>query len=690
MAKCKPRKVDEAELQEYQAIANGEFTTVLRNYGHPIIKQNPEVVEHINDMDTASFNVVSHEQQISANFIRYCIENGLDKRTAMRGIETHETGHHYFPGELYMQLFLQAEACRKFGNEKGPIIYCYYVDVVDNLESLRSGNRKEDIKALYKAMSAKSNSRTDRLMAALYQEISHLDFGVDAAPYIDKLKGPLQKDKDGKEVRRGGLQGIPYFLKGDRAHGVNLIMFGELIKDLIKPETGGQGGEGEGQGEGEGEEDGEGEGEGDGGDDGESKGKGKKKGQGKDGGEGQGEGDGEGGPKGPRKTRNWGDTGGPGDYTNDDIEAALRKIAAHPDLGKHVYDDVRRFVGANKPGFKDPVQPEPSGKGFIGLEGSDLTFNNDCIAYYERASAYFGVYVAKKLRKTNALDAYPEENVPFEAGDPIGRLNRWATPRIIPGISKRFKDGYGDRTDYSYKIPDLFVALDTSGSMPNPRFESDAVLAAFVLARNYHANGANVGIMNFSSDALLLPPGRDLNAFYQAACAWWGGGTVVNIEKVKEMFRRLSLDERVDAEISTEEDYRKMLKNLRPEEQRAIDEYAKEKRLNVRLDKKLSETYQKIDNIIITDGAIWNITDLVKYLNEIGDQARNTIFIIDNPADYKAWSEMAEKGELRNTVVVPVNSPRDLLDVSIGIGANVKRMADTPGDSTYWNPRRVA
>ena len=195
--------------------------------------------------------------------------------------------------------------------------------------------------------------------------------------------------------------------------------------------------------------------------------------------------------------------------------------------------------------------------------------------------------------------------------------------------------------------------------MKHPRQGSDAVLAGFVLANNYWSNDAYVGVANFSADMACLLPSRDLDKVYSLLCAYWGGGTVLNIPKIKEYLKLISQNRGgPDHIFTTEQDYEQVIKNLHPQQRKEFVD----KHIEVHLNKEIREVYEKMDTVLITDGEIYNLPEVIDYINQTAVLTRNIIFLIHNPRQYQEWSQLA----LPNTQLVHVDMPQDLLNLAIG------------------------
>ncbi|MDI6738631.1 MAG: hypothetical protein QME12_09060, partial [Nanoarchaeota archaeon] len=541
-------------------------------------------------------------------------------------------GHYVIHPRELSDLLYHGHLAKAWFKQKWKPIYAYYTDVCDNLPQMLVTSPPEkagSIKELYKAMhrlsergnfvsrrvgqkltpeDIKALTAVSRLLTAFYQKQTCEDFGVKLEPELEER---MQK-----------LMAIDFTNRKDEA--AKLQYFGEVIKDLIASPPKSKGRKGKGSS---------------GGNDGFSD-----------------DDDSEAG-NGPIL----GDIS-PDDFSDDQIEEALDKIIRK--YGRARYDKIREFAEEELGKQFDKRTNKNSGK-MAGIGSvSQIERNDDSIPYYDRLSRSSGIYIVKKPVIVNAKDNYPAENVEFSPSDPLHRLNKFSTGgRIMPGITKRFREGIGRRRDRTYRVPDCFLCLDTSGSMPHPDSKSPAVHCGFTLAKNYHANGAKVGVLNFSADSFMLFPTRELDEVFRALCAYWGGGTVLDTNKLHEYIQHYRLFEigklkPKDLEISTEEDYKRLIERLSPSERK---QFEKKAGINVRLNE-TKEAYGKLDTHIITDGEIFNMPEVIGYFNSLAGTARNAVYVVGNPVQYNRWESL----ELPNTQVLNVEKPEDLHGFVIG------------------------
>jgi len=425
---------------------------------------------------------------------------------------------------------------------------------------------------------------------------------------------------------------------------INMLAFGEIIKDILYEDKNKCGG-------------------------GEGKGKG-------GGGEGKGKGDGKGEVQGPV----FGDIS-IDDFSDNQINEGLNEIIRK--YGIERYKMIKKFL-EEKTGRKWDKDTEKSSGKLAGIGSVDeIERNDDMIPYYERLSKTYGMYIIKKPVLVDVIDNYPYENIEFSPGDPLNRLNKFSTGgRILPGITKRHKEGCGKKQDRTFKVPHCFICIDSSGSMTHPRNKSHAVNTGFVIARNYYANNAKIAVMNFSADSFLLLPTRELHDVYAALCAYWGGGTVLDTEKMKEYITKYFGKEFYSGKksanyiVSDEKDYEELIGRLGKRERK---EFEKKASIEVKL-KEVKEVFDKVDMHMITDGEIANLPEVIEYFNSISKMTRSTIYLIENPNQYAEWQSL----NLPNTQIINVENEKDLEHICIGkVKKNLVPENPTPKNLFY-------
>ncbi len=670
---------------DWHQIAREETATVHADFFHPLVETTVELHEQIDgSCDTAYFDFITNKTHASQKFLDDLVTiGGLDPPTAFRGMLKHEWGHYLvYPRECAILMYLGHIAKPNFGKHKDEIL-AYWNDAKDNLPQMLKKHRGQDVREMYRGMNkileeeftfspperellqgAEVNPEeirkilreysVDRLLTAYYQRLTEEDFGVTLEGFLaEKLEKTIcnqdgeailetvtERDEQGNEIikqkeRKEGLMTLDILNKD--AELVSFLMFGTIIQEILKKRE-------------------------------EALAPYKQKLKEKY------------GPLiGIRCSPHHDDAPKLEDFSDKQIEESLDEVIRK--WGKERYEKIRRYVEEETSRKFD--LPKPKGQGAqAGLAHSKIRFNDEQVPYYERKARTYGLYIHRKPLIVDVLNSYPEGSEKFNVGDPIRTLDPYSTyGRIMPGLTKKKKLRQGTKRDKQYKVPHLTIWLDTSGSMKHPKDGSNAVLASFVLANNYWRNEAEVGVVNFSVDLVALLPTRNLDEVYSLLCAYWGGGTVVNIPKVKEYMQRLARkgqglglypEERY---FTSEEDYERLVEHMHPEQRREF----LDKHLEVNLDKAVKEVYEKMDTCIITDGDILNLGEVIGYVNSMAAVTRNVVFLINNPRQYAEWSKLV----LPNTQIVPVDKAEDLLGLAIGEAKKIVPAEEKPA-SLFW------
>jgi hypothetical protein len=115
--------------------------------------------------------------------------------------------------------------------------------------------------------------------------------------------------------------------------------------------------------------------------------------------------------------------------------------------------------------------------------------------------------------------------------------------KIMPGITQIWKKKEGKGRGKMDGTPDCLIAIDSSGSMINPRKNlSYAVLGAACAIDAYLRNHAKVAVYNFS-DAPM--GGKDVLDYtdrredlYRVLCRYFGGGTALDLDDLVPLIQR--------------------------------------------------------------------------------------------------------------------------------------------------------
>ncbi|MGQ9647357.1 MAG: hypothetical protein ACUVWO_12565 [Thermodesulfobacteriota bacterium] len=219
------------------------------------------------------------------------------------------------------------------------------------------------------------------------------------------------------------------------------------------------------------------------------------------------------------------------------------------DLASYSYEEIdhglRDFAKKTMalPEFKDIVEDfsEELKEAGYGMEGGmgrgrGAPIDADILFYMKLAESYSIPVRKVPLEKKGYL--HPHSHAPWEVGSPFQDMDIWTSfGKIMPGITQIWKKQEGKGRGKTEGTPDCLIAIDSSGSMINPRKNlSYAVLGAACAANAYLRNDSKVGVYNFS-DAPM--GGKDILDFtdhrediYRALCKYFGGGTALDLEDV--------------------------------------------------------------------------------------------------------------------------------------------------------------
>ena len=329
--------------------------------------------------------------------------------------------------------------------------------------------------------------------------------------------------------------------------------------------------------------------------------------------------------------------------SDDAIRHALGAILRKYGPGEH----ARALRAAKKRGFEERKQPGRS----AGIETpKELQRFDELIPIYDAWARSFGVYIAlrkyEKDETTFEIGGLKE----YELGDPHHRIDVFGSHGIIcPGITKirEIEPTIIPSTDQ--RIPDLLLGLDTSGSMDSAAtMRAMGVLIAHICGISYHANGANVGGWNFSERLAFLAPSRDLDAYQTLMCSYWGGGTTLNLQRLHQYVERMHPGLHID----TEEDAKRLLGPLGHE---LYDKHITAPTPQV------EKEYRRVDNILVTDGDISNVSEVLNHLQTIGTITRNFIFLT-KPNHVESWRAL----NMPNTQIICGEKPSDLVGLALG------------------------
>jgi hypothetical protein len=226
-------------------------------------------------------------------------------------------------------------------------------------------------------------------------------------------------------------------------------------------------------------------------------------------------------------------------YSYDEIDQGLRDYAkesmALPEFREMVED------------FSDELKEAGYGmEGGMG-RGRGTPLDADILFYMKLAENYSLPLKKVPIEKKGSL--HPHSHSPWEVGSPIQDVDIWTSfGRIMPGITQIWKKKEGKGRGKIEGTPECLIAVDSSGSMVNPRKNlSYAVLGAACAADAYLRNDSKVAVYNFS-DAPM--GGKDVLEYthrrediYRVLCKYFGGGTALDLDDLTPLIQgRKNLD----------------------------------------------------------------------------------------------------------------------------------------------------
>jgi len=601
-----------------------------KRFNQPALN-DPELVPALEGQDSAALDWEARRIRVSQGFVKE-LTTDLPEEKALKSIVRHELGHWcYFPQDLAQKLYLLAEADGIFKG-KATAIYQWYSDLANEGALLTEAMANEEILEMREVFAKKANAKKDEISAALnnllrgmylYQipefyektmgKKKQTDEGIlKTAPTgltEDEKKAYLHKEReklDAEFVKKLGLtkkeqeifgktKNVPFINLSIEEHLASLYRFGKAVEELIPPEI----------------------------------------------------------------VIKIGCCGN-GSLNGIPIAALDGALSGILNLkGVRAYNIVKGMLKKLRPDFDDPFDERPK-TAAIGAGHADFKRNDNFISLYDRWASG-AIYIVKRPVEKDATALFRSGKKEFEVGDPVHKIDVFGSRGMIgiPGISKVHQEETGTIPSVEFSIPHLNLGIDSSGSMAHPNAPRGAsqILAAFIIGKNYHANGSMVGGWNFSEDIAFLPPNRDLDAYFSLMCGYWGGGTYLNIDKLKKFVAQSRFGEK-EIQFSDEQDYKHLLARMTEEEKKQVMDK------NLHLDmKKIKAKYEKLDNVLITDGAIGNAEDVLRYLQSLGEITRNFVFITDKGI-YKDWKKL--ESTLPNTFVYEATTPEDLRNLAMG------------------------
>jgi len=325
------------------------------------------------------------------------------------------------------------------------------------------------------------------------------------------------------------------------------------------------------------------------------------------------------------------------------VEDAIRQLSKH--LPKDLYEEVKKhYLGEEE-------ERKTHGKG-IGAESEEpQAAELKTIEYYKDCIRAFGYYVKPKRSRGVSTVTIPFGKKDFRPGDNPLKLDlRFSGGKILPGLTKTTlteKIPYPASTEV---MPRLLLEKDVSGSMPDPRQEKcHGTIAAGIIAKSYLESGSEVGVVLFDSSSTEIVYGKNQDELLKLLCSYKGGGTSIDMEKLREDLKARSehmpLDARLDINsLKNNPFFRKYLR--------------KEAKIQLRGTGK-----QPTDLVIITDGGIANIEEMLDFCTQNPNYRPTIIHTGGFNLDIPGYDQQTS-GVYEGITVLKAESPEDIIEMA--------------------------
>ena len=308
------------------------------------------------------------------------------------------------------------------------------------------------------------------------------------------------------------------------------------------------------------------------------------------------------------------------------------------DLGHYSYEEIdqglrdyaKQTMALSE--FKDVVEDfsdelKEAGYGMEGGMGRGQGNPIDAdVLFYMKLAENYSIPI-KKVHLDEKGSLHPHSHAPWEIGSPIQDVDIWTSfGKIMPGITQIWTKREGKGRGKMEGTPDCLIAIDSSGSMINPRKSlSYAVLGAACATNAYLQNDSKVAVYNFSDAPMggkeILNYSDRREEIFRVLCKYFGGGTALDLE------------------------------DLMP----------------------LIQGKKNLDFFIITDMKITNLETLIRFFEQIQNRV-TAVHIGDNP--YAARFEKAVEKK-KNISIFTVKRKEDIPHIVLG------RIRD------YFNPAHI-
>lgn len=161
--------------------------------------------------------------------------------------------------------------------------------------------------------------------------------------------------------------------------------------------------------------------------------------------------------------------------------------------------------------------------------------------WYAHLAQAYRLGIEKKPSQQSGR-VYPVSLKRWLPEDGIDHLAPHATfgPIGLPGLTKKWLYTGPESQLYEQRVPDLIIAIDSSGSMSTADMQkSYAILGAFVAANSYLDYGSQVAVVNFADVEIVLDFTRDRTSIYKHLAAFQCGGTeILRQETVEGLLKK--------------------------------------------------------------------------------------------------------------------------------------------------------
>ena len=226
-------------------------------------------------------------------------------------------------------------------------------------------------------------------------------------------------------------------------------------------------------------------------------------------------------------------------YSYEEIDQGLRDYVKKT----MALSEFREVVGDFSDELKEAGYAMEGGMG----RGRGAPIDADVLFYMKLAENYSIPLKKLPLEKKGSL--HPHSHSPWEVGSPFQDVDIWTSfGKVMPGLTQIWKKKEGKGRGKIEGHPDCLIAIDSSGSMINPRKNlSYAVLGAACAANAYLRNDSKVAVYNFSDAPMggkdILNYTHKREEIFRVLCKYFGGGTALDLEDLIPLIKgRKNLD----------------------------------------------------------------------------------------------------------------------------------------------------